>query len=310
MKPVSRVAPGHPGRVSESFANVQEARCRRLFPVTIVQRMAIDNPVEAWKAQNPEPQESPLPLVLFGMKLAVPKGALLFEVLSHVYERFTGAKAQARMREFWELLINEQKFLDANIKDIKVDLEDLKEALQVATLRDAEAFNHSKRDRYLKILGNAVRSDARIDELASFIRDVEMLGENDVTILKVLNKVMNKPGDWRNPSGRGVLDKLHPNTFIHRSKELDKEVALALGENIDRDFERNYGSLPPFDREEGYSICARLQGFGLAHEIETSAREAPIGDYCFRPSKRGFMLLKLIGEEVANWNYFFPMQKA
>jgi hypothetical protein len=58
--------------------------------------------------------------------------------------------------------------------------------------------------------------------------------------------------------------------------------------------------------EVGYSVCARLQGFGLAHELQLSPREVPIGDYCFRPSHRGLMLLKLMGEDVPNWFRYFP----
>jgi hypothetical protein len=50
----------------------------------------------------------------------------------------------------------------------------------------------------------------------------------------------------------------------------------------------------------GYDACNRLQGFGLAHEIELSPRQVPVGEYCFRPSIRGLKLLKLVGEEVAN----------
>ena len=30
------------------------------------------------------------------------------------------------------------------------------------------------------------------------------------------------------------------------------------------------------------------------------------GDYSFRLSKRGLMLLKLVGEEVENWDKYFP----
>jgi hypothetical protein len=68
---------------------------------------------------------------------------------------------------------------------------------------------------------------------------------------------------------------------------------------------------PKFSNEEGYSVCLRLQGFGLAHEVPFNViEEIPVSEYCFRPPKRGLMLLKLLGEEVYNWDdYFSPRQK-
>jgi hypothetical protein len=118
----------------------------------------------------------------------------------------------------------------------------------------------------------------------SFIQDVEQLGERDFVALKVLNKVMNPP---RTASTKDI----HPNEFIHRRQELAVEMAKALGGAFEG---------PSFSREEGYDACNRLQGFGLAHEIEIAPRQVPVGEYCFRPSIRGLMLLKLVGEEVAN----------
>jgi hypothetical protein len=46
------------------------------------------------------------------------------------------------------------------------------------------------------------------------------------------------------------------------------------------------------------------QGFGLAHEIDVGPCQVPVGEYCFRPSRRGLSLLKLIGEEVANTDIY------
>ena len=48
-----------------------------------------------------------------------------------------------------------------------------------------------------------------------------------------------------------------------------------------------------------------LHRFGLAEVIEVSSREVPISNYCARPTSRGLMLLKLIGQPVPNWNRYF-----
>jgi hypothetical protein len=52
-----------------------------------------------------------------------------------------------------------------------------------------------------------------------------------------------------------------------------------------------------------------IQAFGLAHEIEMSPRQVPVGNYSFRLPLRGLTLLKLIGEEVPNWNKYNPPQQ-
>jgi hypothetical protein len=124
-----------------------------------------------------------------------------------------------------------------------------------------------------------------------------------MTVLKVLNRTMNKEGDWTNLTGPISLWKVHPQTFIQRRQEMAVQIAQASGMGTNADIG------PRLNPEVGYSTCARLQGFGLAHEVPLSAREVPIGDYCFRPSQRGLMLLKLLGEEVPNWSRYFPPEK-
>ncbi|MGA8765698.1 MAG: hypothetical protein WB559_01665, partial [Candidatus Acidiferrales bacterium] len=164
---------------------------------------------------------------------------------------------------------------------------------------DTAEFNDTKRERYVKIIGNALRNEKQIDDLASYIQDVEQLGERDFTALRILNKVMNKPGDWSEERSN-LVSNVHPNTFIQRRQELAVQMAQAFGMSTAGN---------SFSREEGYDACNRLQAFGLAHEIELSARQVPIGEYSFRPSLRGLMLLKLVGEEVANWEKYNPPKK-
>ena len=279
--------------------------------------MAIDDPVDAVQSQFKKPAENPLSLVLFGCRLAFPHASPLFDLLGILKDRFSAKAIQERMEAFWAALRDQQKFLEADFEKLRVEVNDLAEALQLATLRDAEAFDDEKRDRYLAILGNAVRSEDQISDLTTFVRDVEQLGERDVAVLKVLNIVMNKGGDWRpaesmqlgSPAGyRSSVDKpisVHPSVFVQRSQELVVQIAHALGAHGGR----RPNQIPQFSREEGYSLCSRLQGFGLAHEVQIMEREVPHGNYCFRPSHRGLMLLKLLGEEVPNWQYYFPRPK-
>jgi hypothetical protein len=248
-----------------------------LFEVIV----AIDNPFDAIEKAYPEKQPYlPEDLTVFAAKCVLPE--FVMDAFGTVFERLDRNLQWERAKATTKLLMDELKDLKEK-KASKEELNDFKEAVQLAIRHDVEEFNDKKRDRYVKIIGNALREEKQIHDLTSYIQDVEQLGERDFVTLKVLNNVMNKAADPKRD--------IHPNDFIQRRKELAVQLAQALG---------GESQGPSFNREEGYDACNRLQGFGLAHEIEVAPRQVPVGDYCFRPSRRGLMLLKLIGEEVPN----------
>jgi hypothetical protein len=259
--------------------------------------MAIDDPKAAFERQfMQEEEKSPLALTIFTGKLAFPKAALPLEIFRKVADRFTRASVEERLQAMWNMLVMETEHLETT----KASAEDIEEAIQLAMRRDAEEFNDKKRERYVKLIGSALRSEEQIQDVASFIQTIEQLNERDVTVLKVLNKIMNKEGDWKpqpNP-GVGNLMKLHPSTLIGRAQELSVQIALALGQPTEKN---------TYTREVGYGICARLQGFGLAHEFEQT-RELPLTNYSFRLSVQGIRLLKLLREPVPNYEHYFRDQ--
>ena len=256
--------------------------------------MAIDDPKAAFEKQYMrEEEKSPLELTIFAGKVAFPKAGLLLEILRKAVKAFSGPSVEERLVAMWNMIVMEIKHLEST----KADPEDIAEAIRLAMRRDAEEFNDKKRERYVKLIGNALRSETQIQDVASFIQTIEQLNERDVIVLKVLNKIMNKEGDWHaqpNP-GVGTIMKLHPSTLQNRAEELSRQIAMALGQKTE-----TYR----FSREEGYGICNRLQGFGLAHEMEQT-RELPLTNYTFRLSAQGIKLLKLLGEDVPNFEWYF-----
>jgi hypothetical protein len=263
--------------------------------------MAIDNPMDAYEQQYLK-EEPTLPNKIAkytadsGFKLALPDGGLAADILLKVIDAlFDRPSGMERVKAFFELVSGEFK----NVERTKASHEDVQKAIELAIWYDRHERDDAKRERYVKLIGNAVRSEEQIRDITSFVQTLEQLNEHDVTVLKVLNVVMNKPGDWKpqgNP-GMGEIMKLHPNTFIQRAKELAEQVAIALGQRTENN--------RAFSREEGYGICNRLQGFGLAHMVETQARELPLTNYAFRPSTQGIRLLKLLGEAVPNFENYF-----
>jgi hypothetical protein len=262
--------------------------------------MAIDNPIDAVESQYKQSPEAPLGLVLLPAELALPHVAPLLKFVELIRDHFSSRERTERAQAFLDLLRDQQKVLQVlgkNFDGLNVKVDDLAEAVQLAVFRDAEAFNDNKRDRYLKILGSAVRSEHKIQDLASFIRDVEALGEEDITVLKVLNTVMNRGGDPPNQL-----------TFLlgQRKKELADSIAQSLHARANVPTKDGMS----YSHEEGYAVCLRLQGFGLATAVPFNAvQEIPVREYCFRPSKRGLMFLNLIGEQVPNWAQYFPPQR-
>jgi hypothetical protein len=80
-------------------------------------------------------------------------------------DHFSSQGKWERVQAFWNALRDKQKFLEADFEKLRVQVDDLAEAIQIAIVQDANSFNDNKRDRYLCILGNAGRSDEEIEDL-------------------------------------------------------------------------------------------------------------------------------------------------
>jgi hypothetical protein len=261
--------------------------------------MPIDDPISAFELQHMKDEPNlPNKVAKFvadhGFALALPDGGLALEILLKVIDNlFNKESGQERVRAMFELFKAEFQ----HVEKTKADHEDVQKAAQLAVWYDRHERDDAKRARYLKLIGSALKNEQQIQDVASFIRTIEQLNERDLTVLRVINKVMNKDGDWQQqptPGGRGTR-KVHPNTFIQRAQEMSIQVALALDQN---------GANDVVNREEGYGICNRLQGFGLAHEIDVQPRELPLTNYAFRLSTYGIRLLKLLGEDVPNYEFY------
>jgi hypothetical protein len=253
--------------------------------------MEIDDPKAAFEKQYmQDEQQLPKELATIVGKLALPDKGMALEILQRVAGAlFDTVSARERVMAMWNLFVMEISHLETT----KVSQEDVQQAIQLAFVYDRHERDDTKRERYVKLIGNALKSDTEVQEIATFVQTVGKLGERDVTVLKVLNTIMNKEGDWKPQPNPGIGDvmKAHPNVFRDRAQELAVNVAMALGQKTEKNM---------FSREEGYMVCTRLQGFGLAHEVEVAPRELPLSNYAFRLSVRGITLLKLLGENVPN----------
>lgn len=205
-----------------------------------------------------------------------------------------------RAHAFIDQLVADMQTVQGTVATMRTEMDEVQGAMRVSVEYDVDQFNDKKRERYILAITQAISSETKVTDLVSFIRDIEKLGERDIIGLKVLNSVMNRNGDWQDLPGPPGLNvpRLHPNTFNTRTQDLVVTMARAL-------CNPNGDDVHPFSREEGLQICLRLQGFGLAHIVSGDPREVPIANYCARPTTRGMMLLRLLGEPVANWDRYF-----
>ncbi len=259
--------------------------------------MAIDNPEEKFEQEYMQDEPTlPLDLATFAGKagaLAIPGVGLAVEILLKAREVLCGrASTNERVEALWEMY--KMKF--RHIEETTANHDDVQRAIQKTFLYDRYDRDDRKRERYVTLIGNALLSETQIQDVETFVQTIEQMNERDMAVLKVLNNVMNQDGDWKPQSSPlQIIEKVHPNVFIQRAQELAVEVAKALGQDVGTNY---------LSREEGYMVCARLQGFGLAHEVDTGHREVPVANYCFRLSVQGVRLLKLLGEDVPNFDRY------
>jgi hypothetical protein len=265
--------------------------------------VAIDNIYDAIDKQNPEDGNGVASAITRAFDGAKALGIPLPEPISAFFSVLDSMSREAREQRgiaFIRQLVEDMQKVQGDLAKMKTDIEEIKSAMRLSIQYDVDEFNDARRTRYISAITQSISSETKIIDLPTFIQDIEKLGERDIIGLKVLNQVMNRPTDWRDTPSPAVFNpqRLHPTTFTHRAADLAREMAHAL-----RGLKATESQA--YSREEGLQICYRLQGFGLAEVIEMSPREVPISDYCARLTTRGLMLLKLLGENVPNWNRYF-----
>lgn len=244
----------------------------------------IDDPLEAsfeaWPEEEKEPREGALAAL---------------GLLSDVAGVFAGVREHFRIsRRFARLnyLLNgvRLKFAalegriaaqDAQLAEVRSKIASLefRQAAEVAAEEAVRAVTREKIDEFSSILVGSVDPDLVSDspaDAASLIRDVARLSQMDLIVLRHLEEAFASLF----PVYPNMQD---PNAFTEKFQDFKDAV-------------RRSGLHP----EEFQSECERLRGFGLAAEVlRNTSRMAP-SDYCYRPTRRGLKLLRLLGQSSTN----------
>jgi hypothetical protein len=155
----------------------------------------------------------------------------------------------------------------------KLNSPEFSEAVFLAMQESARTLNERKLKRYASILGNCLEPGEQVDstiDLATFVRDVSQLGDEDIRVLGILGEVF------------GSVIKAVPNL------------------NDPNAFTEKMGSLRPaivdskIHADDFRAMCERLRGFGLVVEMERNNSRMSLDDFCYRPTRRGVKLLNLL----------------
>lgn len=242
--------------------------------------MAIDDPFAATANQYPEQHKNEigeLALELAGVACGP------FKVFNILRARLFGNYGLERVNALFSALENEFHRDRQHVEKARGDIEALKEKIDSTEFADSLvlAADESQRtqserkvERLGAVLANALLSDNSDivpgDDLVSYIRDLSSLMEGDVLALQFLCDV------FKDVIRQSDMDD--PNQFTYLMGSYTRGMKT-MGVHHD-DF---------------YSRCSRLTGFGLATEVERNAMRMGATDRCFRPTRRGLRLIKLLG---------------
>ena len=152
------------------------------------------------------------------------------------------------------------------IRSVQTQIESpsFQEAVATAFEESARATNKEKIKHMAKILAGSLtptRWSTKDEDVASLIRDLAQLGERDIHVLAKLSLAFG---------GLMLTNPTLPNRLFS-----DNNMAL------DRIVEKES------DRDEFYSTCGRLIGFGLAIEVSWPINHTQPHERCIRPTRRG-----------------------
>ena len=231
----------------------------------------IDDQIEAVKKQYPDESNSTFDLIL----RVAGHFNLLAGVVNTIKQQFSGAAATEKVMALLNAFEQTIRRLERNVERLSAKLEspEFVETLTVAVNETIRTSDRNKIERFAVVLGYSVADLTNafsLEEASAYIRDLAQLGEADVEAMRILYSVQSR-------LFRGGAIPTDPNPYT--------EVIGEVFASVDR---------TGVSREEFYSRCSRLNGFGLAIEVMHNPGRMSPGDHCFRLTGRGARLVEIL----------------
>jgi cob(I)alamin adenosyltransferase len=232
--------------------------------------MAIDNPYEAIEKQYKDESDEILSRILEVFGHFEP----LTAAVNVIRKQFSREATLARVLALLSQLVEDIQRDGKEISDLSQKLEspEFAETMIAAVNESIRTTSLEKVKSFAKVLGHSLTSHERVqwDEAAAYVRDIAQLTERDIEVLYILHCVQKELFLGKNIA-------LNPNSYTEKNNEV---LDLAHKSGIPRD--------------EFYSRCGRLNGFGLAIEVQRNDSRVSPGDHCFRLTTRGRELVSII----------------
>ncbi len=165
---------------------------------------------------------------------------------------------------------------EANTK-AKLDSPKFKEALFLAIEESSRTLSQKKIDRYASVLAVSLMPEEEVDssmDLATLIRDVSQLTDEDIRVLGILRSV--------------YADVLAQQPYVHDPNAYTEKIGELRHAIVNS----------KLHSDDFQAICQRLSGFGLVAEVLRNPSRMNLNDFCYRPTRRGLKLLKLINDTI------------
>jgi hypothetical protein len=244
-------------------------------------RGRIDDPVDAaFAAWAEEPENVASETALSFLSAFFPPA----HAFKAVKDQFSTSARFARAEYLLKAFSNKLNSLEARVNGQQASLQSIKERIESTDFKEALAFaleetvrapSTEKADQFSSLLVSTLDPAIIEDSAASasaLMRDVAQLDAMDLRVLHILKRVYGHLF----PPLPAYQD---PNAFTEQIQEF-KDAITGSG----------------IITEEFQSVCERLRGFGLAAEVLRNASRMAPTDYCYRPTRRGLKLLRLLGE--------------
>jgi hypothetical protein len=246
----------------------------------------IDEPFDQLEGQNPG---SGLAVPVVTLNVLTPLVALLnpgvgtaAALLSYVSNIWSDAQRAARLEALQSGLIEKvgdlqkaQQLLEKKLANI--DAQDtvataLREAMFTARLDKARMFG--------QVLGETLASDEpNWREAAEFIATIEGFNDDDWEALRVLWSVQK--GCWHGTGGIGISE-------VRSMSMKANDYTSTWGKVLER------AATVGISKDDWYSRCARLSGFGLAIMVPPNQNDQGPDAICYRMTGRTVRLLELV----------------
>lgn len=232
----------------------------------------IDDPIEAVKQQYPEESAGPISVMLDVLSVLHP-----FAGVGNVFRQFISqAEQRARVKALfesieWYIKRHEKKIEELELEN-QLQTSEAKEAVIAGVTEALLSPDVNKIKRFAAILGHGfLRKGSKTDweNAATYIRELSQLGDDDILVLRILHKLQQT-------AFIGQQEKPDQPQF---AGTMERALITAEQENM--------------SREDVYSRCARLNGFGLTLQMERPRGMVAV-DYVYRLTRHGKHLIEIL----------------